>query len=409
MKVLMIAPQPFFQPRGTPISVYQRLQGLSSLGYEVDLLTYHIGEDVSIPGVRIYRTPRIPFIKNIMIGPSWPKLFLDLLLFYKTILMLISNRYDIIHSHEEASFFSVILAAIFRTPHLYDMHSILSRQLINFNFGNYQPIIKLFEMLERWVINTCQVIITIGIDLADYVKEINPTARQITIENLPINANETTKVQYSVDELKTKLGLKNKLPVVYTGTFERYQGLDLLFESAKIVKKHNPEASFIIVGGKPHQVEYWQNEIRKNQLEDCVHFIGTVPPEETLAYLEMAEILVSPRTEGLSVPLKIYTYLYSGKPTVATKLMAHTQVLNDETAILVAPQKEAFAEGILKLIQNPDLRQHLGFQARKFAQERYNPTIYLTKLEQIYREVSQPLGTLSEQQSSSPKELLGGG
>ncbi len=60
MKILMIAPQPFFEPRGTPISVYQRIEGLSKLGHSVDLVTYHIGEDVEIPGLRIFRAPNFP-------------------------------------------------------------------------------------------------------------------------------------------------------------------------------------------------------------------------------------------------------------------------------------------------------------------------------------------------------------
>jgi glycosyltransferase involved in cell wall biosynthesis len=386
MRILMIAPQPFFQARGTPISVYQRLQGLSSLGYKVDLLTYPIGEDVNIPGVNIIRTPPIPFIKDVKIGPSWPKLLLDMLLFIKAVTLLLKNRYDFIHSHEEAAFFSVILAAAFHIPHLYDMHSILSRQLVNFNFGNYWPIINLFKLVERWMIRRCDGVITIGNDLTTYVQEINPALRQATIENLPVNINGTG-IQHKVDDLKMKLGLSNRLPIVYTGTFEVYQGLDLLFESVKIVKEHTPIASFILVGGKPHQVEYWRNETRKENLEDWILFTGIVPLEEIPTYLEMAEILVSPRTEGLSIPLKIYTYLQSGKPTVATKLFAHTQVLTDDTAILVEPQKEAFAEGILKLIQDPTLRQHLGLQAKKFVQERYNSTHYLAKLAQIYHEV----------------------
>ncbi|MCB0214854.1 MAG: hypothetical protein KDJ52_36280, partial [Anaerolineae bacterium] len=78
MKILMIAPQPFFEPRGTPISAYQRLHGLSSLNYEVDLVTYHIGNDVEMQGLTIHRIPNIPFIKSIDIGPSWAKVLLDI-------------------------------------------------------------------------------------------------------------------------------------------------------------------------------------------------------------------------------------------------------------------------------------------------------------------------------------------
>ena len=65
MKILMLAPEPFFQPRGTPISVYFRLQALADLGHEVDLLTYHLGEDNAFSGVKIFRTPKLFFIRRI--------------------------------------------------------------------------------------------------------------------------------------------------------------------------------------------------------------------------------------------------------------------------------------------------------------------------------------------------------
>lgn len=406
MKILMIAPQPFFQPRGTPISVYQRLQALSTLGHEVDLLTYHVGEDVNIPGVKIIRCPQVPGIKYVKIGPSRAKLLLDVLLFGQALGLLFKNQYDVIHSHEEAAFFAVALAALFQIPHLYDMHSILSRQLADSKYGKYGLIVKLFEFLERRAIHTSRAVITIGADLEAYVKAIKPTIRQVTIENLPVSANGTGKTAHSVAELKLKLGLGNRVPIVYTGTFETYQGLNLLFESAKIVKEQNLEASFILVGGKPHQINYWRNEARKERLEDSVFFAGIVPPEEVGAYLELAEILVSPRTGGLSVPLKIYSYLDSGKPMVATRLLAHTQVLSDETAVLVEPKKEAFAEGILRLIKDAALRQRLGLKAKELAQERYNPALYLAKLEQIYSQISQITTTPPEQPAVSPKGLV---
>ena len=59
MRILMIAPQPFFQPRGTPFSEFYRIRALTELGHDVDLVTYPIGEDVDIPGLTIYRTPSV--------------------------------------------------------------------------------------------------------------------------------------------------------------------------------------------------------------------------------------------------------------------------------------------------------------------------------------------------------------
>ncbi|MCA9923616.1 MAG: glycosyltransferase family 4 protein [Anaerolineales bacterium] len=383
MKVLMIAPQPFFEPRGTPISVYQRLHGLSDLGYEVDLVTYHVGEDVEIPGVTIHRSPIVPFIKKVKIGPSIAKLPLDIMLFFMSLWMLLKNRYDVIHSHEEAAFFAVFLSKLFRVPHLYDMHSSLPKQLANFNFGNHLPIVKLFEFLENMVLKSCDVVLTIGTDLEDYVLFVNRQANHIRIENIAVH-NDAHHERDSVVKLKQSLNLNGKLPIVYTGTFEGYQGLDVLFESARTVVDKQANAQFVMVGGKPEQVAYWQNEVNKLGISENVTFTGIVPLDESLLFLELADILVSPRTEGLSVPLKIYSYLHSGKPTVATNIFAHTQILDEETAVIVEPNAQDYAAGLMRLIENPEWGSQIGENARLLAEKEFSKEGYLSKLERAY-------------------------
>ena len=80
VRILMIAPEPFFEPRGTPFSEYHRIRALVDLGHEVDLVTYPFGQDVVMPGLRIVRAPRPPFVSRVKIGPSFAKLPLDALL-----------------------------------------------------------------------------------------------------------------------------------------------------------------------------------------------------------------------------------------------------------------------------------------------------------------------------------------
>jgi glycosyltransferase involved in cell wall biosynthesis len=383
MKVLMIAPQPFFEPRGTPISVLQRLRGLAALGYQVDLATYHIGEDVMIPHVTIIRAPRIPFIHRVKIGPSWAKIPLDIMLFLQSFWLLLTRRYDAIHSHEEAAFLAMPLSWLFRTPHLYDMHSSLPKQLASFNFGNYRPLVRLMAILESWTLKTCDVVLTVGLDLEDYVLQLNPQVNHMRIENIAVQ-NEMIGDLEAVTSLRHKLGLAGRLVVVYTGTFEAYQGLDLLLASMEVVVQQEPDIILVLVGGKPEQVAYWQQEVDYLGLSDHVTFVGTVPLHESSHYLGLADILVSPRTEGPSVPLKIYSYLQAGKATVATNIMAHTQVLDDTTAVLVEPTPNAFAKGLLHLLVNPELRQTLGQNARAYAEKEFSQAIFLNKLEHAY-------------------------
>ena len=103
MKILMLAPEPFFSVRGTPFSIRNRVRVLSELGHEVDLVTYHLGEDIAFPGLTIRRIPALPFIRHVRVGPSPAKLPLDLLLFWTAAACCARTRYDCVHTHEEAA------------------------------------------------------------------------------------------------------------------------------------------------------------------------------------------------------------------------------------------------------------------------------------------------------------------
>ena len=71
-------------------------------------------------------------------------------------------------------------------------------------------------------------------------------------------------------------------------------------------------------------------------------------------------MLVSPRSLGTNTPLKIYQYLRSGRPIVATRLLTHTQVLDDDVAILTAATPDGFAAGILAALADPERARAVG-------------------------------------------------
>src|SRR5437867_5742024 len=152
VRILMIAPEPFFEARGTPFSEFHRIRALTALGHEVDLVTYPFGEPVSLPGLRVFRSLRPPFLRGVKVGPSAAKIPLDALLACTVIRRALSSRYDAVHSHEEAGLIGVVLAAVLRVPHLYDMHSSLPQQFANFAFSRSQVVARAFLALERFMI-----------------------------------------------------------------------------------------------------------------------------------------------------------------------------------------------------------------------------------------------------------------
>ena len=372
-RILMIAPEPFFEPRGTPFSVLGRLKALSQLGHEVDLLTYPVGQDVVIPGVRIIRTSPIRFIRQVPIGPSWTKLFLDVFLFVKAVRLLLQARYDLLHTHEEASLFGTMLAKLFGTRHLYDMHSSLPQQLENFQFTRFRPLIGLFAWLERRVIRSSDAVISICPALDEHLKRVNGHGRHVMIENVASVLDSQAVTEEDLGRFMTAHSfLVKKKIVLYAGTFERYQGIDLLIASAEQVLRRHGDVLFLLVGGTPDQVRHYEDRVKQVGLSAHFHFTGTRPPEQIPVFVRLSQVLVSPRTTGTNTPLKIYSYLESAKPIVATRLPTHTQVLSSEVAVLVEPNPDAFAQGILVVLEDPLLAGKLGREARKLFENQYS-------------------------------------
>ncbi len=180
-------------------------------------------------------------------------------------------------------------------------------------------------------------------------------------------------------EIRHALGLEPTTPIVlYTGTFEAYQGLDLLFAAAKVVQQSRPDVRFVLAGGKPDQVARARGLAESAGAKGTI-FTGEQPSESIPRYLDAADVLVSPRSSGTNTPLKIYQYLRSGRAIVATRLLTHTQVLSDEVAILTEPGPEDFARGILEAIVDPAYGRRIGAAAKRLAETRYTYEAYLQR------------------------------
>jgi len=378
----MIAPEPFFEPRGTPFSEFHRIRALTALGHQVDLVTYPFGQPVSMPGLRVFRSLRPPLVGGVKVGPSLAKIPLDALLTLTAIRRAVAGRYDAIHSHEEGGVIGAVIAAALRVPHLYDMHSSLPQQLTNFAFSGSRITRRLFLAIERFMIRRSRVVIVICPSLEDTVRAIDPTARTMLIENAPGSVEDRATAEQAAAVRRAHALSQSTGVVLYTGTFEAYQGLDLLFEAMTIVARTRPDARLVLAGGKADQVSRAQEAARKAGIDAVTIFAGERPASEIPAYLLAADVLVSPRSRGTNTPLKIYQYLRSGKPIVATRLLTHTQVLSDDTAILTGATPQEFADGIVAALTDVGRAARVGRNARTLADTKYSYEAYLERTRQ---------------------------
>jgi glycosyltransferase involved in cell wall biosynthesis len=389
MHILMIAPEPFFEPRGTPFSEYHRIRALLELGHTVDLVTYPFGKDVSMPGLRVFRCLRPPFVRHIKIGPSIAKVPLDLALFATVLRKAAGGSYDVVHSHEEGAAMGVIVAALLGIPHVYDMHSSLPQQLGNFDYSRSRLLRGIFLVFERMVIRRSRVVIVICPELDRLVREVNRSADPILIENAP-GAGDIA-VTGGGSRIRGEFGLHTNTPlIVYTGTFEAYQGLDLLFDAVRDVLAVKPDARLLLAGGRPEQVVAATAQAAQAGIGHATIFAGERPSTEIPDFLDAADVLVSPRSRGTNTPLKIYQYLRAGRVIVATRLLTHTQVLDDDVAILTEAAAGPFAQGILRALRDPEAARAIGERAARLASTKYSYEAYLDRTRQVVSRLGRP-------------------
>lgn len=405
----MLAPEPFFEPRGTPFSEYHRIKALGELGHSIDLVTYPIGRDVDLPNLRIFRSLRPPWVRKVPIGPSFTKVVLDALMVLTISRRILAARYDLIHSHEEMGLVGVWLGRWLRIPHLYDMHSSLPQQLSNFTYSRSRLLRGLFNWAEAQMVHRSRGVITICQELQDTVTEMGAGDRSVLIENV-MGGDVDDRATLTPAEIRSRWSIPPGSPVaLYTGTFEAYQGVELLVRAAARLAASHPALRVLVVGGEPDQVERMRALAREIGAASVLSFTGQQPAREIPAFVATADLLVSPRIRGTNTPLKIYSYLRSGKPIVATKLRTHTQVLDESVARLVEPDEAQLASAIADLLDRPDERVRLAAAACRLAAEKYSREAYVQRTADVYARLtlSSRAGAVTGTEQPRPRELAG--
>jgi glycosyltransferase involved in cell wall biosynthesis len=384
MRILVVAPQPFYQERGTPIATRCVVEALKAADHEVDVLTYHLGDDPRIPGVRVFRIPAVPFVRDVPIGFSLRKVLCDLLIGWRVLTLARRHRYDVLHAVEEAIFLGLIARLVTRARIVYDMDSSLPEQLL----GRYRGLRALGGVLrrfERLAIARSDLVLAVCEDLATRARGYATATPIDVVEDVSLLGDACSTA--TVDDLRLDLPERAAL-VLYVGNLEDYQGVgDMVDALARVDAEHVP-FRFVAIGGTAPAVAAYRARAEALGIGDRTVFLGARPLADLGAYLAQADVLASPRLRGHNTPMKLYSYLAAGKAVLATRIPAHTQVLTDECALLVEPNADAMADGLDTLLGDPALRQRLGAAARRLAGKRYSLAQFRDSIASAYRRLA---------------------
>lgn len=385
MKVLMLAPHSFHVDRGTPIAVDLVLRAFSERGAEVDLVTYHVGADRTYQNVRVHRIPPPWGIDYVPPGISFRKLICDVLLLRQAWRLVRKGGYDVVHAGEEAVFMGLLFKRLYDVPYTYDMDSSIAQQTVE-KLWMLRPFARLLDWFEGRAIRGSIATAPVCNALADLARERGAPF----VETL----HDISQLQEQDFEpganLRERLGITGSI-IMYVGNLEPYQGIDLLLESTALAARERHDFAVVVAGGEPKAIASYERKAKALGIDDRTHFIGPWPVDSIGALISEADILTAPRVRGINTPMKVFPYLHSGKPVLATDLLTHNQILDDSVALLAPASAEGFSRGIVRLVADAELRHRLGAAGRAFIERGHTYAAYRDRFNRLYDHVARGL------------------
>lgn len=354
---------------------------LSRRGLRTIVITFAEGRNRDYPLTTVCRIPALPWAsKGVPPGFSLKKLVCDAFLFCKALGVILRRRPRLIHAVEESVFMALFFRILFNIPYVYDMDSSMPVQLLQ-KLPLLRPLGPFFRWCERVVLRRALAVIPVCTALADIARSAG--ARHVYVLTDVSMAGEGGE---PAPDLRAEYGIQG-VCCMYIGNLEPYQGIDLLLEAAALAVRTVPDLRLVIVGGTQESIGAYQARARDLGIAAQTHFTGPLPVSMMRALFSQADVLVSPRIKGENTPMKIYSYLDSGCPILATDLPTHIQVLSPEVAQLVRPEARYMAEGMVRLAADPGLREQLARAARELARREYTPEVFERRVNAVYDQI----------------------
>jgi glycosyltransferase involved in cell wall biosynthesis len=385
LKILMLAPTPYFADRGCHVRIYEEARALIEQGCDVRIVTYHIGRDMD--GIPTDRIMSVPWYQRLTAGPSWQKPFLDLLLLIKARCVAKSFKPDIIHAHlHEGAFIGLLLKPLLGIPLVMDFQGSLTTECRDHGFFSKGSLLeKLFGCIERFVNNRADAIIT------------SSTAGRVSLmSEWGVPQEKVTAVIDGVDPeqfrpyprqaARSRLDLPADMPVVvFLGVLNSYQGIDLLLDVISLVKQQGKAVHFLVMG-------YPEDGYRARAIEagvaDMITFTGRVDYAEAPLLLSAGDIAVSPKLSRSEANGKLFNYMACALPTVVFDTETNREILGEAGVYADYGSAESMAGCIIDLMADRERLSELSGAVRQAAVEKHSWKCRGVAISAVYRKLA---------------------
>ena len=360
MRILMVAPVPFFVDRGTPMRILEESLALEKRGIDVDIVTYHLGRNVSEINenskIKVYRIARLLFWYNKKeAGADWQKIILDALLIWKTSKIVFLKKPEIIHAHlHEGVLIGWIVKKMFfwrKIKLVADFHGGLVSEMESHGYLNNGLVKNIFNFLEKNIFKLGDFTLVSSNELMERVKSLGKNEDlEVVLDGVNIEKYE----RVFLDKKKT-----DELTVIYSGAFVTNKGIDVLLEAIlKISKMNLMGMKFILAGGPRENIEGF---IKDNGLENFVEIISPLNYFDLPQVNKRGDIAVDPKTSAFGQASgKILQYMAAGLPVVCFDRENNRKYLGEAGYYVRDFSADGIVEGILYFFENRDKIEELS-------------------------------------------------
>jgi len=417
MFIYLILGGEFYGPGGLAKYVRELAYFLSSRGCRVKIVCrmgkifpYHIKMDIS-DSVKLRQTKVVSKLKRASL-PYWALHLPDplthlpnpLTVALGTIRIIRETRYDeaaqkVVHTHDLSSsfFIAFLLWKLLKIPYVVQIHGFPFREWKikltgkgSFMLDNF--VWFLTKMLHTIAIglikNSSTLLLVNNSEVKSFYEQCGISSNKIKVVPSAINLCEHEKHLLSRKEARKSLGLVESevVTVGYIGGLYAGKNVKTLVKAFEESMKSclGTKARLIIIGDGPMR-PILEEYVRKHSIANSVSFLGFIP--DAYRFLNAIDIFVLPSLNEGS-PIVLIEAMSCGKAIIASNITAIKEMVEDgKEALLFDPRNpEQLKNLILKLYNNPELREKLGENARKKA-EQYDVNVVFPKILEVYREV----------------------
>jgi glycosyltransferase involved in cell wall biosynthesis len=389
MRILVIAPTPFFADRGTHIRILEESLALEKRGHEITIATYHIGREISLDiktNIKVRRIRRLLFwYKKLEAGPDWQKIVLDLMLIRKAFHLARTQNPDVIHGHlhEGVLIGWIVKKTLFwkNIKLVADFHGSLTKEMVSHSYLSGGILKKLFFAIEKWIDNLGDSAFTSS---EENTKDIARLRNDHEVETVldGVNLACYDHLVASKTQLKKELELPlDKTIVTYAGALVSNKGIEYLMQAIPKVLEKNKNVYFVIAG---FPVEDAIEFVKNNNLSEDVRIISPLNYFDLPKLLMASDIGIDPKDSmTLQASGKILQYMAAGLAVVCFDRDNNRNYLGEGAQYVKEISALGLADGIVTLANEPQKIISKGQLNRKRINE-FSWDISAQKIEQIY-------------------------